>query len=252
MVPLGPSTWVLLRGLTRGKNHWADFPGQLQKALPGVSVVVLDVPGNGDLFRQQSPSSIESMVRNLRSQLEATGVVKPIGIFSVSLGGMIATHWAMQWPEEVTHLVMVNSSLRGVSPFYFRLRPMSYFGLLGSLLCTGFPRVQERIILKLTSNHAGRDVLDDWVDIRGRTPVSAGNALRQLVAAARYRPRMHTPAAKTLILASRHDQLVSVQCSLAIAKLWSAGVKVHPTAGHDLTLDDGDWVTREVCRFLDS
>lgn len=246
----GPATWVLLRGLTRGKHHWADFPGALQRALPGATIVLLDLPGNGDLTALRSPSSIDAMVQHLRDQLSATGHDKPVGIFAVSMGAMVAVQWALLWPQEVSHMVLVNSSFRGVSPFYSRLLPRSYGGLLGALVSTVFPRMQESIILKLTCNHPRQDVLNRWVEVRIRKPVSLGNALRQLWAAMRYRPALTNPPAKTLILGSQLDRLVSVQCSLAIASMWEARLSIHPSAGHDLTLDDSDWVAKEMHKFL--
>jgi hypothetical protein len=42
------------------------------------------------------------------------------------------------------------------------------------------------------------------------------------------------------------DQLVNVQCSLTLAERWHCSIKLHPTAGHDLPLDDGIWVAQQV------
>jgi pimeloyl-ACP methyl ester carboxylesterase len=53
-----------------------------------------------------------------------------------------------------------------------------------------------------------------------------------------------------LILSSRQDGLVHVNCSLAIASRWKCPLQLHPTAGHDLVLDDPDWVIKEVQRWL--
>ena len=89
-----------------------------------------------------------------------------------------------------------------------------------------------------------------WVDIRAQRPVSAANALRQLVAAARYQAPATAPQTRVLLLASRHDALVSSRCSEAIAAAWRAPLKVHPRAGHDLPLDDAAWVIARVQDWL--
>ena len=80
--------------------------------------------------------------------------------------------------------------------------------------------------------------------------MTAGNGLRQLLAAARYRASPVAPGARTLLLGSQHDQLVSSACSRAIAKAWGLPLHVHPSAGHDLPLDDPQWVIDEVLRWV--
>jgi pimeloyl-ACP methyl ester carboxylesterase len=80
-----------------------------------------------------------------------------------------------------------------------------------------------------------------WTAIRQSRPVRAGNAFRQLVAAARYRAPPAAPV-PTLVLASAGDHLVDTRCSLEIARRWGCSLAVHPEAGHDLPLDDGLWV----------
>jgi pimeloyl-ACP methyl ester carboxylesterase len=72
------------------------------------------------------------------------------------------------------------------------------------------------------------------------------NALRQLWAASRFVAPLTTPTIPTLLLASTHDALVSVECSRAIAHQWKLQLAEHPTAGHDLPLDDAGWVIEQV------
>ena len=101
-------------------------------------------------------------------------------------------------------------------------------------------------------------VVDDWVAVRRQRPVSTSNALRQLVAAARYTAPASPPAGGTppsgrfLLLASRQDRLVSSRCSQAIAKAWQVPLRWHPWAGHDLPLDDGQWVIEQVVDWLNA
>jgi len=49
-----------------------------------------------------------------------------------------------------------------------------------------------------------------------------------------------------IVLAGAGDRLVDPRCSLAIARRWHCPLALHPEAGHDLPLDDGAWVAREV------
>jgi predicted alpha/beta hydrolase family esterase len=54
------------------------------------------------------------------------------------------------------------------------------------------------------------------------------------------------------LLAARQDRLVSVKCSLKLAQGWGCEIRLHPTAGHDIPLDDGIWVTQQVRDWLGS
>jgi predicted alpha/beta hydrolase family esterase len=48
------------------------------------------------------------------------------------------------------------------------------------------------------------------------------------------------------VLASRDDKMVSPKCSEDIARYYNANLIEHPSAGHDLTLDDPSWVTEQI------
>jgi hypothetical protein len=48
---------------------------------------------------------------------------------------------------------------------------------------------------------------------------------------------------------SQHDALVDVSCSRQLALRWNVTFAEHPTAGHDLPLDDSSWVIRKVMQW---
>jgi pimeloyl-ACP methyl ester carboxylesterase len=90
--------------------------------------------------------------------------------------------------------------------------------------------------------------LPTWAALARERPVRPANALRQLAAAARYSASPMRPATPTLVLTSARDRLVDSSCSRKLAQAWQAGLAVHPSAGHDLPLDDPDWLITEVKR----
>jgi pimeloyl-ACP methyl ester carboxylesterase len=157
----------------------------------------------------------------------------------------------LQQPQQVRELVLINTSMRPFNPFWQRLRPAALLRLVALALTAASNQRWEREILRLTTRHARQDVLQAWCEERMQRPVSGRNALRQLLAAARYRAQGQGPRMPTLVLAGEQDQLVSVQCSRVLARQWGADLQLHPTAGHDLTLDDGPWVAAELRRWRD-
>jgi pimeloyl-ACP methyl ester carboxylesterase len=71
-----------------------------------------------------------------------------------------------------------------------------------------------------------------------------------LLAAARYRAPRQAPGLPILLLASQHDKLVDSRCSQALAAAWRCPLEMHPTAGHDLPLDDPHWVAQQVLGWM--
>jgi pimeloyl-ACP methyl ester carboxylesterase len=246
------STWILLRGLTRESAHWGDFPTVLQQALPEAHTVTLDLPGNGRRHHEASPATVAGMVAACRAEVVRQGIAKPVHLLAMSLGAMVAAEWACVAPGEVAACVLINTSVRPFSPFYQRLRPHNLPSLLRFALGGMTPEAAERTVLRLTSNHTDRHeaVIKAWVTARTQRPVSPRNALRQLLAAARYRAPQQAPAVPLLLLASQHDHLVDSRCSMALAAAWRCPLDMHPSAGHDLPLDDPQWAAQRVLGWL--
>lgn len=243
------SAWIFLRGLTREARHWGDFPAIFRAALPDAEIAAPDLPGNGRRWREESPLRIDGMVEHWRGGLAQK---PPYSLLALSLGAMAAVDWAHRHPEEISRCVLINTSLRPFSPFHRRLRPQAYPALL-RLALAGIDDVRrEREILRLTASRRDRDgeLPGIWAAYRRDAPVSRRNALRQLIAAARYRGPREKPAAPLLLLAGARDRLVDWRCSEQLARAWDAPFVLHPDGGHDLPLDDGPWVARTVAGWV--
>ena len=246
------STWILLRGLMREQRHWGNFPAQLAQALPDATIVTPDLPGNGQQYRIDSATRVAQTVEFCRQDLLARGLAPPYRLLALSLGGMVAVEWASLHPHEVQSCVLINTSMRPYSPFYRRLRWHNYPALLRQLLL-GNQASQEALILRLTSrrHQAGNpELVAQWVAYQQQYPVRRINALRQLLSAARYRAPASRPAMPVLVMAGAQDQLVDYHCSLTLAQAWQAEIVVHPDGGHDLPLDQGAWVVRQIEQWV--
>ena len=246
------STWVLLRGLARECRHWGRFPALLAEHMPGSQVILLDLPGNGRWNHLRSPLSVMAMAAQCRTELQARGMAPPYHLLAMSLGAVVAAAWATSAPHEVARMVLVNTSMRPFSRFHERLRPENYGRLLRLALMPADDQTREACVLAMTSHRLGphdaaaAELLAEWVEIRRSAPVSRANALRQLVAAMRFTAPRVAPVATVLVLASANDALVNTLCSQQLAQAWQCPVVTHPTAGHDLPLDDGPWLARQL------
>ncbi|MGZ5054059.1 MAG: alpha/beta fold hydrolase [Methylobacter sp.] len=274
--------WILLRGLARESGHWGDFIPVLQSAFPEARITLLDLPGTGCFFQEKSPSSIKAIADSVRRHAFDQGLLQqPATILALSLGAMVAWEWMRRYPEDICGAVLMNTSFADVNPFYQRLRWQSYRDFI-ALAMTRNLHKRESGILQLTSNRrnismdgvyatdqSGTGVAIDrdgvyaasqsgtgaahrkqithaWERIQTERPISLKNSLRQMLAAARYRPDDTKPRQPILLLNGLGDRLVAPSCSESIHKKWQLELRRHLWAGHDLTLDDGAWVVLQL------
>ncbi|WP_334277192.1 alpha/beta fold hydrolase [Roseateles microcysteis] len=229
MTPPEPVTWVLLRGLTRAAGTWGEFPhifvNQLAKLQPDVRVLLLDLPGHGELHDRSSPSSIAALVDACRSELQRRGVKTPVHLLAMSLGALVASDWAARYPAEVSAAVLINTSLRPFSPVIRRLRPAVPFQLLRFSLTTQ-AGAAKRARVRLT------------------------NVWRQVLAVVRFQASRARPEPPMLLLCSLGDGLVDWRCSQTLSRAWGVPLRMHTAAGHDLPREDPPWVASAVSEWM--
>ena len=244
--------WILLRGLTRESRHWGEFPRHLSSSLGDTRVICLDLPGNGRLNSMDSPCNVAAMADYCHAELVSMGISKPCRVLAMSLGAMVAVDWTARYPQDIEAAVLINTSLRPYSPTYHRLRPSNYLSVLHLILGRPDDLKLETAILKMTTRQVADPpvVIEHWRQWRRENPVSWRNALRQLMAAANYRAPLRRPLEHLLLLASAEDGLVNSNCSRTLAEAWRIRLAIHPTAGHDLPLDDERWVLTEVQKWI--
>lgn len=244
--------WLLLRGLARESGHWGEFVPLLQNTFPDATINLLDLPGTGKFYQQPSPQSINAITDHVRNVALAQGILQqPVTLLAISLGAMVAWDWLQRYPQDLCAASLMNTSFANLSPFYQRLRWQSYPQFI-SLLLSRNSLQREAAILQLVSNRYPNDprISRAWADIYNQQPMPISNSLNQIIAAARYQPEQHKPQQPVLLLNGLGDKLVSPQCSTAIQQHWQLALRSHPTAGHDLTLDEGEWVAAQLHEWL--
>ncbi len=246
------TNWVFLRGLSREAAHWAEFPRLFEEKFPGAKAMAIDLPGNGEFHAQNTPTSLIGIVEHVRETWSKRNPTpgSPVHLFGMSLGAMVSLQWMQRYPGEIASSVLINTSLRGFSPFYERMSPSAY-GLLLRVFIESDTRSREELILRLTSQKKDWDEneLRQRVKIQEKHPVSKWNAIRQIGAALSTVDSNQRPPQPVLILNSLGDLLVHPKCSQAIAKAWSAPIERHAWAGHDLVLDDPQWTLESLAKW---
>ncbi len=262
------SHWILLRGLAREARHWSKFPELLKAALKAVGdearIDALDLPGTGRYSEMKSPTTIGDLTEFAREKFnDIRRTMRERGdtpsertrLLTVSMGGMVAADWMDRWPDDFKECVLINTSFQGFSPLHHRLRPNAVTHLLSSLRpLSHFERELHSLglVSNRTDKKAAEVIAHEWATFAAERPVTLENFSRQLLAAARFRAPAKKPETPILTLFSEHDRMVDSRCSKEIIRRWETASANHPTAGHDLTLDDPNWVIEKTLAWESS
>ncbi len=238
-----PRRWLLLRGLARENRHWGDFSKKLKKAFPKDEIVLLDLPGAGTEYLGKCPWTMSGIRRDIRHRWLALG--KPQNddvILGISLGGMITLDWIAHHPKDFKAAIVINSSAFGLCFPWERLRPWAMAQVLKIAQIKNLVK-RERAIAEMTNARSvGREEIALRASYEKECPISIRNSLAQLLAAAAFRAPSKKPKAELLFLRSLEDRLCNPVCSERLANRYGAPLESHPTAGHELPVDDPTWV----------
>lgn len=213
-------------------------------------MVCLDLPGVGTEAGRPSPARVHEISQDLRRRfLRSNQGAQRFGLLGVSLGGMVALDWVRQFPSDFELAVIVNSSAGNLSRPQERLRPQNVPPLV-AMLRDPDPVQRERRLLRLITNHRGEDeaLALAFGEVARLSPVPFSVVRAQLTAAMRFRApdQVRTPLE---FFVSAKDRFVDPSCSYRMAEQLRSPVRVHPTAGHELPLDDPDWVVEQLSRL---
>lgn len=239
--------WLLLRGLARGTGHWGSFVQKMREQFPQDRFEMIDLPGNGERHLETSPLRVGDYVHDLRARCSYVKTGESFQILSLSLGSMITVEWMREFPHEISKAYLVGTSSAGLSPFYERF---NLANIPKGLRLLGKERNEvlwEKVVLGMITNsqerrESERKALQAYT---AKYPMSAKNVIRQMLAASQYRFPKQVPGEVRLI-GSHGDRLVSPKCTLRIAEHWRLRPSMHPWAGHDLPIDDPQWLMEQL------
>ena len=245
---------LLIRGLSREKRHWGEFPKMLSKQT-GMKVHILDNLGVGEFCEQKVPLTIRENVDFLQEQFEHLYTQNPGEwyLMGISLGGMFAIEWA-QRINPFKKVFVINSSIKNLSPLFHRLSPYALKMMSKSLVLSG--QAQEEIIYDLTSINApssehGFHKTNEWMNYRRERPMTRQNFFRQLASAATYQLKKK-PKNKMVFLAAKQDMLCYWKCGESIAAFCEAPFYLcEAPAGHDLPMDCPEFIIKILKKEID-
>lgn len=249
---IAPKNWLLLRGLAREERHWGDFPHMIEKQIPHAKVHFLELPGVGKKAHIEAFSQIKDYTNQLREEWLELQIKnpEPWGIIAISMGGMIGMDWCNRFPHDLSTLVLVNSSAGNLSSPHHRFSPLA-MGTVLKLFFREDYEEREEAILKLTTNmlKIEKDLVQRYASYSADTPIRRSSFIKQMIAASRFKVPEEL-SQNLLILAAKKDRLASYKCSKSIAKHFNKKLYLHDQAGHDLPMDDPQWIIDHLKSFL--
>ncbi len=242
----------MLRGLAREQRHWGNFPDHFTSEIAGSKVHLLDLPGTGTENHRRCPQDVAQITDDLRQRWYALTLEHPgpWGLLAVSLGGMVAMQWCATYASDFERLVLVNSSASNLSAPHRRMN-LRVVPQVARALVDKDAVSRERRILSITTRMLTdhERVATEWATYLTERPISRKTAISQILAAACFRApaKITTPL---LVLAGAHDPLADPMCGFRLSRHFQAPLHVHPSAGHDLSLDDPGWLAKQVKTWI--
>jgi pimeloyl-ACP methyl ester carboxylesterase len=239
---------LLLRGLGRSGKHWHSFPEQLKEI--DLEVYSLDLPGNGELSKVESPRAISAYTDITRLKyLKIEKGDSPKILIAISLGGMVALDWLSRYPLDFDHVFVINSSAKDIIPIYkrFNLSMLKNF----KTVFLASPYFKEKAILEFTLSikKVDDDLIYSNIESEDKT-TSFKNYFNQIFSASKFSLPKISDTKKLHIITSKGDKLVSYQASKNISTFYNCSIDIHPNAGHDLPLDDSKWLITVLKLYL--
>ncbi|MFD8257579.1 alpha/beta fold hydrolase [Streptomyces griseoluteus] len=106
----GPAL-VLLHGWPQTSRAWARVMPDLAR---NHTVVAPDLRGTGDNDRPEDRYAKTNQADDIRGILTALDLTGPVAVAGHDIGSMVAFAWAATHPEDLSHLILVDSLLPGL------------------------------------------------------------------------------------------------------------------------------------------
>src|SRR5205807_2198922 len=237
---------LLIMGLGYPSDAWY----RTRPVLSGkYKTVALDNRGVGRSDMPPGPYPIAVMASDAAAVLDAAGLERA-HIFGISMGGMIAQEFALQYPKRVRSLILGRTTPGG--PLAVRAEPEATQMLMARATMTR-EEAAEAAVPFIYDPGTPRHLIDE--DIEKRRPwfprQEAYTAQLQGILAWEAYSRLSQIAAPTLVIHGESDRLVPAGNGRLIAEnIPGAELVVLPHASHIFTTDQAEAAQLAILNFL--
>ncbi len=246
----GNETIVLVQGLGQKSSGWQlQVPYFRSKKM---RVLVYDNIGVGKSSRPDYPYSMELYVDILKNLLDQLNITKKVHLCGISMGGMIAQHFALTYPDRLKTLILIATAAKcEVKPLIDMIESMAdkspeerMEGLLPALFSSSFIRTIKKD--KNLYEMLKADFLTDETRVQDYVNQSKAiekhNTIDQL-------GNINTP---TLIIVGTRDMLLPLKpySQLLHEKIPNSKLEIIKGAGHGCTIEAANQVNEIIYDFI--
>ena len=243
---------VLIYGYAGDSGLWFRQTPILSKKY---RVIAFDNRGVGRSDKPDIPYTMAMMAEDVAGLLDVIGV-DAAHIFGISMGGMIAQHFALNYPQRVTSLMLGCTYCGGI-----RSIPIGPEALAALADFERFKKMTlEEIVWQLVPFLFSRkfieknpDVVEERVAKSLEYPTPMHGVTRQAEAIMGHDTYELLPKIKlpTLVIAGDNDRLIPVENSRILAsKIPKAELAIIKGAGHEFFIEDPEETNQVVLGFL--
>jgi len=239
---------LLIMGLGYTLDMW-------NRALPALAeryrTIVFDNRGVGRSDVPPGPYSIQMMAADARAVMDQAGIEKA-HVFGVSMGGMIAQEFTLQYPERVRSLVLGCTACGGLKAVP---AAPEVFGILLARATMTAEEAIRAMIPFIYDEATPRERIEEDLEVRRRTlpAVEGYTAQVQAIIAWQSYSRLSQITVPTLVIHGESDKLVPPENGkLIAANIPGAKLVMLPKASHIFITDQQEAANQAVLSFLDS
>lgn len=218
-------------------------------------VITFDNRGTGQTDKPDIPYAMEMMTADLAGLLDAIGV-RATHMFGVSMGGMIAQHFALNYPQRVISLILGCTNCGGPHSVIPEPEAISALLDLGKIdqmtLEQRASAVLPFIFTREFIENNGGIILDfGFAMMAHPTPSHVYMRHMQAIAGHDTYDRLPRIKAPTLVIAGDADRLIPVENSRILAsRIPDAELSILKNVGHGFNVEAEAEANRAVLDFL--
>jgi len=243
---------LLIMGLGGSSALWLRQVPALSRQY---QVVTFDNRGTGQSDKPDIPYTMEMLVGDLAGLLDAIGI-HTAHIFGVSMGGMIAQHFALSHPERVTSLILGCTTCGGPHSVMPDVEAISL--LFDMERMQGLPleeRAREVLPFLLSQDFIDNNpsFIQQLIATMMEHPTPLHGYMRQAEAIMGHDTYERLPEIKvpTLVIAGDADKLVPIENSRILeSRIPKAELVMLKNMGHGFNIEAADETNKAVLDFL--
>jgi pimeloyl-ACP methyl ester carboxylesterase len=190
---------LFIHGLGSSCQDWEEQTPVFSKKY---QVITVDLRGHGKTDKPKGKYSISMFAKDVADLMKSLEI-SPVHIIGISMGGAVAFHLAIEHPEDVKSLVVVNMSaavlVKTLKERYELLKRTIIIKLVGMKKMGEV--LAQRLFIKPEQEELRKMMAERWAENDKRAYLSAMNALKNWSVL----DRLHEIKCPTLIIASDED-----------------------------------------------